>query len=259
MPQTPFLHFEEDLERSEDLVDHAANMVATTDRQRRCRDDILRAGWMMAIGALDAYFCDVVVDVLSKTIRAKELQSDVRLGKKVEALDLPIGAYFSPYAIRKNWRWRMAARKLMQRDNILSLGEAKKRINPFLDNQLKLLDSSHIESMLQNRSANNRLFGVPRGTFVTLRGSAKQNAIKTARKTLKERFKQLIQRRHDCIHNCDRPEIALHRIEAGTVGNVLKDVRFVVTSANNRIDEGFKVTMQHAGCSVRTLNAIGCS
>ena len=41
----------------------------------------------------------------------------------------PVRAILEPYAINLNWRWRMAARRMMERENILSLDEVKKLFN----------------------------------------------------------------------------------------------------------------------------------
>jgi hypothetical protein len=259
MSTTPIRHFGEDIQRAKELVAHAQAIVLHRTNGK-LHDDILRGAWMMAIGALDAYFCDAYGDLLSRSITAKALQSTVKVSKKIERVELPLSTYFNPYAKRDNWRWRMAARKLMQRENVLSLERAKELINPFLSDNHKLFTDSHIEVMIQRYSACNRMFGTVKTVYISLRGKAKEKACKKASHRLFERVRELIQRRHDCIHNCDRPRVALQTIRgAGTVRNVIADVEFIVKESNARIEIGFKEFMRRAGCTAQTLNRIGCS
>ena len=131
MPQTPRKHFDEDIKRAEALLDHAKLQPSVQWRKRRLRDDLLRSAWMFAIGALDAYFCDAYISVLARTLRAKSMQSDVKLPKSIESIELPIGSVFAEYQERANWRWRMAARSLLEQDNVLRLDKIRTLFNPF--------------------------------------------------------------------------------------------------------------------------------
>ena len=64
---------------------------------------------------------------------------------------------------------------------------------------------------------------------------AGKNAARRQAKThFQERYGDLFQRRHDCIHNCDRPRMSPQPIDKrGTLLNVIQDVEFFV----NRCDE----------------------
>lgn len=71
--QTAINHFNEDIQRAKELKNFADGLAAGT-----IKDDILRAAWMMGVGALDAYFCDAYGDLLARTFRAKKGQPNVQ-------------------------------------------------------------------------------------------------------------------------------------------------------------------------------------
>jgi hypothetical protein len=73
-----------------------------------------------------------------------------------------------------------------------------------------------------------------------------------------KRFKVIIQRRHDCIHNCDRPYVSLQALPCtGTVGNVIRDVTFLVTRCNGHIDDEFRQFLVGLGFTAATINQVG--
>ena len=56
-----------------------------------------------------------------------------------------------------------------------------------------------------------------------------QRARVDAKEHLEERFGEIFQRRHDCIHNCDRPRVSPQRLVlGGTVLKVVQDIEFLV-------------------------------
>ncbi|WP_196908768.1 hypothetical protein [Candidatus Symbiopectobacterium sp. 'North America'] len=59
MPITALSHFKQDINRAKELRVHADSLGVST-----LKDDIYRASWMIAIGGLDAYFCDAFADTL---------------------------------------------------------------------------------------------------------------------------------------------------------------------------------------------------
>ena len=74
---------------------------------------------MFAVGALDAYFCDAYTDVVAATLASKSRQPTIVLPEFFGEIKLPIRAILEEYT-HANWRWRMAARKMMERENVLS-------------------------------------------------------------------------------------------------------------------------------------------
>ena len=65
-----------------------------------------------------------------------------------------------------------------------------------------------------------------------------------------DRYRDLFQRRHDCIHNCDRPRVspqALHL--GGTVLKVIQDAVFLVQRCDEHINAEFREFLLRIGCS----------
>src|SRR6266536_6503215 len=118
MPATPRQHFNQDIARASSIITHAAGLPAAAVA---VRDDILRSAWMLAVGAMDAYFCDAYVAVVVLTLRAKSIQASVDVPPFIRSIRLPIGSMLAAYANRPNWRCRMAVRQMMERDSVLSL------------------------------------------------------------------------------------------------------------------------------------------
>jgi len=113
---TALLHFNEDIGRATALNAHAEPMAAGI-----VRDDILRAAWMMAVGACDAYFSDAYADLVSRTLQAKALHPAMAIPDRMNNLKIPVVAVIGERRIYGGWRWRMAARELIEDENVLSL------------------------------------------------------------------------------------------------------------------------------------------
>jgi hypothetical protein len=71
MPTTPKRHFDEDIARATSIVAHASPLPSTTLAGQLLRDDLLRSAWMFGVGAMDAYFSDAYVHMLTTALRAK--------------------------------------------------------------------------------------------------------------------------------------------------------------------------------------------
>ena len=116
MPGTPRSHFDDDLARARGLLDATQSCAGLTPQ---VRDDMLRAAWMMGVGALDAYFSDAYASLLACTLIAYGRQPTHRCpGQSIQIPDsildtqLPASIHFRKYQTRDNWRWRMAAHGL---------------------------------------------------------------------------------------------------------------------------------------------------
>ena len=114
MLDTAISHFLDDIKRAKSLLVHARTVPVGV-----LRDDILRAVWMMSVGACDAYFSDAYADLVSRTIRAKELEPSIPIPDRLNNLKVPVIAILRP--ANGGWRWRMAARELIEEENVLSL------------------------------------------------------------------------------------------------------------------------------------------
>ena len=54
---------------------------------------------------------------------------------------------------------------------------------------------------------------------------------------MEDRFREIFQRRHDCIHNCDRPRVKPQPLTAAdVVRRVLEDVEFLVCRCDEHIN-----------------------
>src|SRR5438046_3510502 len=143
------------------------------------RSDLLRSAWMFAVGALDAYFCDASTDLVAATIISKSRQPAVTLPDFFYEIRFPVRAILEPYAINVNWRWRMAARKMMERENVLSLDSVQKLFNKFFRTGQRFFRDV-LPNWIVHADAKRRLFGIHparfRGLAPTLRGPALANA-----------------------------------------------------------------------------------
>ncbi|MDR3638885.1 MAG: hypothetical protein P4L84_34085 [Isosphaeraceae bacterium] len=258
MPTTPKAHFDEDIARALSIVNVADGLPAANDAERLVRDDVLRSAWMFAVGAMDAYFCDAYVAVLARTLRGKQLQPNINLPAFIRSIKIPIGSILASYTRRPNWRWRMAARQMLAKDNVLALDKVKKLFNPFFRDNQKLFGNV-IDPWIALPGATAHLFGTTSAAYAAVAaGKPKKDARKTALKAMTRRLGKLIQRRHDCIHNCDRPKNAPRPVgNPGSVRNVIRDIRFSVSNCDAHIDTEFGLFLDRIGCNAATKNALG--
>ena len=153
MLTTAKVHYEEDICRATFLLQHtAAKSVGSL------QDDILRSSIMMAVGACDAYFCDAYADMVSRALRAKDLEPKVKIPDRLANLRIPVIA-----VIRKaagGWRWRMAARELIENETVLSLSKIRELFNQFFPNTKKVLNKRGMDSWILHRDSKMRWFGI---------------------------------------------------------------------------------------------------
>jgi hypothetical protein len=212
---------------------------------------------MFAIGALDAYFCDAYTDVVAATLSSKCRQPAVNLPAFVEDILLPARAVLAEYT-NENWRWRMAARKMMERENVLSLKTVQELFNKFFRDDRRLFKPLVLDAWITHPEATRRLFGVRGADFAAMPDAAKSGARTTARERMEGRFRDLIQRRHDCIHNCDRPRVSPQPLSTGsTVLKVIQDVEFFVRRCNEHVNVEFPLFLGRIGCNPATIAAAG--
>jgi len=251
MPETPFRHFEEDITRARSLLTHARGLGQSPE----LRDDVLRSAWMLAVGAMDAFFCDTYAHLLARSLQARQTQKSVRLPDRFQSIEVPVAVVFAPYHKSINWRWRKAARAIVERDSVLSLGRVHSLFNPFFRENAKFYDGV-LDDWISKHPTPGRMFGISYTQYAALRGQSRHDARKRAKEKLSSRFEQIIQRRHDCIHNCDRPKHALLRILPGTVEKVIVDIGFFVSQCNSHIDHELPIFLTGIGCTGTTLNRL---
>jgi hypothetical protein len=250
MPDTAIRPFREDIARAKELARHARGLPETNPPERLLRDDILRAAWMFAVGAMDAYFCDAYADLIAATLMAKSHEPTKVLPPFVEKIEIPVAAVLADYSHRQNWKWRMAARQMMADQNSLRIKTIKEWFNPFFVRGKKLFYDM-VPLWIVKSTATARVFGMDPASFT----ASKQNIANDA---LESRFQTIVQRRHDCIHTCDRPSNSPQVINsAGTVDNVIRDIEFIVVHSNLHIDAEFKAWLIAARFSVATVARVG--
>lgn len=201
MLDTANKHFTGDLSRARSLLAHAGAVPAVG-----VRDDVLRAAWMMCVGACDAYFCDAYADLVSRAIRAKEHEPKVQIPDRLNNLKVPVTAVLRQ--ANGGWRWRMAARELIEKENVLSLERVKQLFNHFFRKSHRLLVADNLGPWIIHPQAKQRLFGVSATKYRAQNPSQQGKARRLALERLDDRFERIFQRRHDCIHNCDRPRVS---------------------------------------------------
>ena len=151
----------------------------------------------------------------------------------------------------------MAARRMMADEDSLDIETIRKWFNPFIQDGQKLF-TEPIPVWIAQVGATARLFGVTSAQFQAAAGAERDQTRKKASKTFKERFQAIVQRRHDCIHTCDRPANAPQPINRpGTVSNVIKDIEFIVNQSDAHIDAEFRIWLLRCGFSAVTLNQVG--
>lgn len=251
MPKTAFSHFQEDLQRARAIIEHARSIS-----ESELKSDLLRSAWMFSVGAMDAYFCDAYVDLIAATLISKSRQLNIELPEFFLEIKAPVRIILEDYD-KENWKWRMAARDLMERENVLRLETVQSLFNKFLPEGCKFFREI-ISNWIIHKDAKIRLFAVESSYYQTLTGKDKSDADKAATNKLLERFRAIIQRRHDCIHNCDRPKRKPQPLkEHTTVVKVAQDIEFLVSRCNEHIDIQFKEFLRRIGCSAATIKRAG--
>lgn len=256
MPQpllnTAKAHFDQDLGRAEALLACAGSIPSES---KGLAEDILRAAWMMAVGACDAFFSDAYADLIARTLRAKDLQPEVKLPDRLCKLKVPVIAVIRP-SDSDGWRWRMAARGLIEEENVLSLEKIRELFNQFLTT--KLLNKDTVEPWILHPQAKKRQLGCSLTEYInSTNNKEKERLRKEAVKRLEKRFGKIFQRRHDCIHNCDRPRVAPQKISGPATKKVLQDIRFLIERCHETLLCGYPLHLKELGFDGVTRNKVG--
>lgn len=244
-------HFDLDIARGRALLSHADTLPPGL-----IAEDIMRASWMMGVGACDAYFSDAYADLISRALRAKDLQPAVAIPDRLNNLRVPVTAVIRQ--ANGGWRWRMAARELIESENVLSLDKIKSLFNHFFRSTHKLLNQDTIEPWLLHAESRVRLFGITRTRYRAANAAAKSIARRQALERFEERFREIFQRRHDCIHNCDRPKVALQQIRPAHVEKAIDDINFLVSRCHDALVSEFPEYLRSHGFNAVTRNQV-CS
>lgn len=242
-------HFRHDIARARALSTHSAGLPPG-----ELADDLLRAAWMFAVGACDAYFSDAFGDLVSRALRAKDLQPAIVIPDRLNNLKVPVIAVLRQAS--GGWRWRMAARELIENENVLSLDKIRTLFNHFFRKSHRLVHRATIESWILHPNARSRLFGITGAQYKAKSAVGRGVACAAALEHFEEHFGMIFQRRHDCIHNCDRPRVALQAIAATTATKRIDDIEFLVERCHEAFTSEFPEYLRRLGFNGATRNQV---
>ena len=183
------------------------------------------------VGALDAYLCDAFTDTLARCLKNCRQTGHVP-PTGYARLELPIGPLLTDYAVRHNWGLRMAARALMEKDNLLRLSRLKSLLNPALPAGHKLWDDLAQDFVDLDRK---RLAGMRKSSYARSQAERKPRVRGRFRPTC-SRMGEIVQRRHDVVHNCDRPRTAKQRTSLPKAKKMLVDIEDFATILDDHLD-----------------------
>ncbi|HEU5432218.1 MAG TPA: hypothetical protein VFU81_11180 [Thermomicrobiales bacterium] len=253
MPATALQHFDRDVARARAILAHADPLPRTTVAEQLLRSDLLRSAWMFAVGAMDAYFCDAYTDIVAATASSKSRQPAINLPEWTYDIKIPIRAVLEEYD-NANWRWRMAALKMMERENVISLSAIQTLFNKFFRRGHRFFRDL-LDAWMSRPDATIRLFGVARADYLVMSSTDKHAAREIAIDQFEDRFRAIFQRRHDCIHNCDRPRVSPQPLDkGGTVPKVIQDIDYLVRRCDEHTNAEFREFLRGVGCSAATIS-----
>jgi hypothetical protein len=128
--------------------------------------------------------------------------------------------------------------------------------NHFFDDTRKLLNKATIGPWISHASARQRVFGISRVAYTALANPSKPMARETALKQMEAHYEELFQRRHDCIHNCDRPRTAIQPITQTSAEKTVEDVTFLVERCLESLRSEFPLYLQARGFNGVTRNQV---
>lgn len=125
-----------------------------------------------------------------------------------------------------------------------------------MDESNKILSQDMAENWLLNQGAKQRLLGISSTNYRKLNQADKNKRKKAMVEKIGERFSQIIQRRHDCIHTCDRPRKSLQAIAAVDVEKAIEDIEFLVSNLDPHINKNLRRHLLSIGCSRTTVRRV---
>lgn len=242
-------HFDTDLNRGRLLMSNAAKVPA-------CEDDMLRSALMFVVGACDAYFADAYADLISRVLRAKELEPAISLPDRLNNLKMPVTAILRP-ASMPGWRWRMAARELVEKENVLSFDQIRNLFNQFFPKKQGLISRDRVCDWLSDPQAKRRQFGTTDAELRAVPPADLNAAKERALEHFETKFSTIFQRRHDCIHCCDRPKVAIQAINQPAVQKKIEDIQFLVNRCHAELNARFPEYLTDLGFGAVTRNQVG--
>lgn len=226
MPTTAKNHFDEDIARAFALHAKAEVLQAAGDTTQLAKD-IRGAAVAMAVGAMDAYFCDKYVDCLTKALQSYSAGTwNGPFPAVFRQQLLPAGEVLDASRPRRpRWGIRMAAKAVMEKDNMYSLSRLNDVFNGILPGGQKLW----VGIVPQLAALGRRRFTKHRAAdLAALTGIPLQNAQKEVVGSVKKRIGITVQFRHNWIHNCARPKGAILNYTDGEAKAAMNEIKSLV-------------------------------
>jgi hypothetical protein len=205
------------------------------------------------------HFSDAYAALLACTLIAYKRQSNHRttahpsqIPDSILETQLPASIHFKKYQTRDNWRWRMAARGLIEKQNYLNVDLICGVLNRFVRPTSKIFKGV-IGDWIVHPDANQMLFSVSAPAYTHADSATKKTHRDASTAKIRTRLDSIITRRHDCIHNCDRPKVAVQAISAATVRLVLRDIEFFVHRCDEHLDTQFPAFLYDLGFTRTTI------
>ncbi len=226
MPTTAKNHFDKDIARAFAL--HAkAETLQTSGDATQLPEDIRGAAVALAVGAMDAYFCDKYVDCLTAAVQSYSRNAwNGPFPAAFRQQRLPAGEVLDasrPH--RPKWGIRMAAKAVMEKDNMYSLSRLHDVFNGILPSGQKLWLGIVPPLVALVRRRFTRFLP---SDLATLTGKPLQNAQKGVVSSVKKRISTTVQFRHDWIHNCSRPKGAIVNYTNGEARAAMNEIKSLV-------------------------------
>jgi hypothetical protein len=229
MPSTARSHFDEDLARAWHIHTQARH---AKESDLPLAEDLSRCVITFGVGALDAYLCDAFVDSLARAMKQCRRQKRP-LPNGYAKLAIPAGPLLASYEARPNWAFRMAARAMMEKDNLLQLARLKSLFNPALPPNRKLWLDVVPQYVALDRKG---LTGITNTEFQSFQGKTKTKARDKAAAAVLHRMGSIVQRRHNIVHNCDRRRTALEGVTVAEAKKMLRDIELFIVVLDEHLD-----------------------
>jgi hypothetical protein len=232
VPKTARKHFDQDLQRVGSMLALALGQPAGSEL---LVGDLRRQAVAMAVGALDAYLCDAYADVLTRTLRACREGTLANLPAGYYKTLLPAGPLLAKQYLRENWGLRMAARKVIERDNMLRTSRLADMFNPGLAPSAKLWEPALLDKYVALRRR--RMTKHVAKELAALKGKDREKAYRRVEGRLRSRVDAIIQRRHDIVHNCDRPKQAPQKMSHELADRMVEDIKAFVEILDEHLNK----------------------
>ena len=226
MPTTAKNHFDEDIGRAFALQTRAQAIQGGGDATQ-LPEDIRGAAVALAVGAMDAYFCDKFVDCLTKALQSySEGTWNGPFPSAFRQQLLPAGEVLDASRThRPKWGIRMAAKAVMERDNMYSLS----RLDDVFNGILPIGQKLWLGILPQLAALGRRRFTrFTAADLAALHGQPLHNAQKALISSVKARIGLTVQFRHDWIHNCARPKGAIANYTNGEARAAMNEIKSLV-------------------------------